>query len=131
MFVSCLKKHKGRSKFKKITDLASFKFYSEKLKSVDHKYSKVFGFVDWNDTDEKYAHKACKSTFFKESFLNSQRLTENSPNESDILSNPSPSFQTESQPASVQKCTRQNLLHKSNQTERKCLICNNYQYIKG
>ena len=85
-FVSCSKKHKGRSKLEKITDLASFKFYSEKSKSVDHKHNKVFGFADWNNTDEKYAHKACKSTFFKESFLNSQRFTENSPNENDTLS---------------------------------------------
>ena len=70
--VSCSEKHKGRSKLEKITDLASFTFYSEKWKSVDHKYNKVLGFEDWNNTDEKYAHKACKDTFFKESFLNSQ-----------------------------------------------------------
>ena len=38
---------------------------------------------NFNNTDEKYAHKACKSTFFKESFLNSQQLTENSLNEKD------------------------------------------------
>ena len=82
-FVSCLKKHKRRSKLEKNCYLASFKFYSEKWKSVDHKYSKAFGFVDWNNTDEK---KACKSTFFKESFLHSQRLTENYPNENDTLS---------------------------------------------
>ena len=102
----------------KITDIASFKFYSEKWKRVDHKYNKVFDFVDWNNTDKKCAHKACKSSFFKESFLNSQRLTENSPNENDTLSTPSPSVQTESQPTSVRKSTRQNLLYKSNQTER-------------
>ena len=35
--VDCLKKHKGRIKLEKITDLASFKFYSEKWKSVDLK----------------------------------------------------------------------------------------------
>ena len=35
------------------------------------------------------------------------------------------------QPPSVRKSTRQNLLHKSNQTERKCIICNNHRYIKG
>ena len=128
-FVSCSKKHKGRSKSEKITDLASFKFYSGKWKSVDHKYNKVFSFVDWNNTDEKYAHKACKSTFFKESFLNSQRLTENSPNEKDTLSIPSPSVQTESQPTSVRRSTRQNLLYKSNQIERMCIICNNHRYI--
>ena len=115
----------------KITDLASFKFYPEKWKSVDHKYNKVFGFVDWNNTDEKYAQKTYKSTFFKESFLNSPRLTKNSPNENDTLSTPSPSVQTESQPTSVRKSTRQNLLYKSNQIERKCIICNNQRYIKG
>ena len=52
----------------------------------------------WNNADEKYAHKDCKSTFFKESSPNSQWLTENSPNENDTLSTPSPSVQTEIQP---------------------------------
>ena len=130
-FASCLKKHNGRSKLEKITDLASFKFDSEKLKKVDHKYNKVFAFVDWNNTDEKYAHKAGKSTFFKESFLNSQQLVENSPNENDTLSTPSPSVQTESKPTSVRNSTRQNLLYKSNETKRKCLICSNHRYTKG
>ena len=125
-FVGCLKKHKGRTKLEKITDLASFKFYSEKWKSVGHKYNKIFGFVDWNNTDEKYAHKACKSTFFKESFLNSQQLTENVPTENGTLSTPSPSIETVSQPTSVQKSTRQNLLYKFNQIEEKCMICNNH-----
>ena len=114
-FVGCFKKHKGQSKFRKTTDLAGFKFDSEKWKRVDHKYNKVFGFVDWNNNDEKYAHKACKSTLIKESFLNSQRLTENSPNEDGTLPTPSPSVQTGPQPTSVWKSTRQKLLYKSNQ----------------
>ena len=115
----------------KFTDLGSFKFYPEKWKSVDHKYNKIFGFVDWNNTDQKYAHKACKSTFFKESFLNPQQLTENSPNVNDTLHTPSLSVKTESQSTSVRKSTRQNLLYEFNQTERKCIICNNQRYIKG
>ena len=44
---------------------------------------------------------------------------------------PSPSVQTESQPTSVRKSTRPNLLYKSNQTEQKCIICDNHRYIKG
>ena len=31
----------------------------------------------------------------------------------------------------MRKKTRRNLLNKSNQIERKCIICNNHQYIKG
>ena len=34
-------------------------------------------------------------------------------------------------PTSVRKSTRQNLLYKFNQIERKCIICNNHRYIKG
>ena len=65
----------------------------------------MFGFVDWNNTDEKYAHKACKGLFFKESFLNLQRLPENSPNENGTLSTPSPYFSNRvSQPA---KCAEE------------------------
>ena len=31
----------------------------------------------------------------------------------------------------MRKKTRRNLLNKSNQIQRKCIICNNHQYIKG
>ena len=58
-------------------------------------------------------------------------MVENSPNENDTLSTPSPSVQTESKPTSVRNRTRQNLLYKSNQTKRKCLICSNHRYTKG
>ena len=54
----------------------------------------------------------------------------NSPNENDTLFTPSPSVQTESKPTNVRKSTRQNLLHKSNQTERNCINCNIHRYIK-
>ena len=115
----------------KITDLASFKFYSEKWKSVDHKYNKVFGFVDWNNTDEKYAHKACKSTFLKNLFLTRKNWQK-------ILRMKMTLYPAlvllfkQSQPTSVRKSTRQNLLYKSNQIEpNKCIICNNHRYIKG
>lgn len=118
VLLGVLKNMMDKINWKKITDLASFKFDSEKLKKVDHKYNKVFAFVDWNNTDEKYAHKAGKSTFFKESCLNSRQLVENSPNENDTLFTPSPSVQTESKLTSVRNSTRQNLLYKSNQTKR-------------
>ena len=118
VLLGVLKNIMDKINWKKITDLASFKFDSEKLKKVDHKYNKVFAFVDWNNTDGKYAHKAGKSTFFKESCLNSRQLVENSPNENDTLFTPSPSVQTESKLTSVRNSTRQNLLYKSNQTKR-------------
>ena len=75
--------------------------------------------------------KLVKVHILKESFLNSQQLTDNSSDENDTLSTPGPSVQTQSQPTSVRKSTRLNLLNKSNQTERKCIICNNHRYIKG
>ena len=38
------------------------------------KYNKVFGFVDWENSDETLAHKYCNGTFFKDSCLNLQPL---------------------------------------------------------
>ena len=58
--------------------------------------TKYLVFVEWSNTYEKYAHKVYKGTFLKESFLNSQRLAENFPNENGTLSTTSsPSVETE------------------------------------
>ena len=66
-FASCLKKYKERSKLEEMTDLASFKFYSEKWKSITtkyKKYNKVFGFVMKN-----MLIKPVKVHFLKNIFL--------------------------------------------------------------
>ena len=52
--------------WKKMTDLANFKFCLQKRKSIDHKYNKGFGFIDWNNTDEIYLLiKPAKVKFLK------------------------------------------------------------------
>ena len=54
-----------------MNDLASLKFWLQKWKIFDHKYNKVFVFIDWNNTDELYLLiKSAKLHFLKNIFLN-------------------------------------------------------------
>ena len=68
---SCLKKHRLCSKLEKIVDIKTFELFAERWHQKQHEYNKVLNFVDWNNATH-YAHKSCKGTFFKESFLNTQ-----------------------------------------------------------
>ena len=63
---SCTKKRKLRSKLEKIVDVP------ERWHQKQHEYNKALNFVDLTNEQDHYAHKSCKGTFFKESFLNTQ-----------------------------------------------------------
>ena len=64
-------KHQARRKPETISDNANFKVYGENQKNKNHKYNKVFGFVDCGNSD-KLARKSCKGTFLKDFYLNLQ-----------------------------------------------------------
>ena len=76
----------------------------------------------------KSAHKSCKRTFFKDSYLNSQPLIPSTPVESEALL--TPNFSSTDQSLGLRKSSRQSLQYKSNQAERKCIICNKDRYTK-
>ena len=63
----CLK----RDKFEKITNVEKSRLYANKWDKKNHEYNVVQNFVQWSiiksDT-ELYAHKHCKSNFFKDAF---------------------------------------------------------------
>ena len=61
--------------------------YSEKRKNKNYKYER-YGFVDWENSDEKLVHKSCKGTFFEDSFLNLQPILPSTPKESEALLTP-------------------------------------------
>ena len=67
----CVAKHQARRKPETISDNVNFKVCAENQKNKNHKYNKVFGFVDCENSD-KLARKSCKGTFLKDSYLNSQ-----------------------------------------------------------
>ena len=67
----CVAKHQARRKPEKVSDNINFKVYAENYKNKNHKYNKVFGFVDCENSHKKLAQKFCKGTFFKDSYLNS------------------------------------------------------------
>ena len=126
-FTSCLEKNKTRSKIEKISDVDIFKEYAQRWKDREHDYSKVFDLVDWNNNQQKMAHKSCKGSFFKESYLQSQRTTlENSLDETE---NEAPT--SDSNETCLRKSSRKSLQYQSTQVERKCIICNEDRFIKG
>ena len=112
-FTGCLEKHKSRSKFEKITDVNSFKSFAERWRNVEHDYNRVVGLVDWTSGQEKLAHKSCKGTFFKESYLQSQAVITNSVSEETEQSkSETPSIE---QSSGSRKSSRKSLQYKSSQ----------------
>ena len=86
--VGCVAKYQARRKLEKISDNANFKVYAAKKKNKNHEYNKVFGFLDWENSDEKLVHKSCKGTSFKDSYLNWQPLIPSTPKGSEALLTP-------------------------------------------
>ena len=71
-FVSTDKRNIKRGNFWELTVLCRFKVV-EAWEKVDHEYNEINQLVEWQDSKEiKWAHKACKGTFFKKEFLASQ-----------------------------------------------------------
>ena len=67
-FIGCLKKNVKREKLKKISNIEHLKETALRWKNCSYEYQRVHALVDW-EKGQKMAHKACKGTFFKESFL--------------------------------------------------------------
>ena len=136
-FTGCLKKNVKRNKFEKITNLANFKAFAERWKMCDHMYNKVHSLVDWNNTDVKMAHKACKGNFFKESYLSSQHKLEDVPESTTssivLLINDTEEDMTMTEPrqTSSRRSLWQSCTYISSLEDRKCIICNEIKYAKG
>ena len=93
----------------------------------NHKYDKVFGFVNWENSDKKLTNKSCKGSFFKGSYIKSQSLIPSTPKESEALLKTDVSSTDQS--LGLRKSSRQS--QQSNQTERKYIICNKDRYTNG
>ena len=65
-------------------------------KNKNHKYNKVFGFVTWENSDEKLTNKSCKGSFFKGSYIKSPPLIPSTPKESEALLKTDVSFTDQS-----------------------------------
>ena len=61
-----------RGNFQKLADFCRFKEVAEASEKVLHEYNKTNQMVNWQDFEEKWAHKACKGKFFNNEFLASQ-----------------------------------------------------------
>ena len=113
-------KRQARRKLEKIPHNVNINVYAKKWKNKNHKYCKVFGFVDRENSDENLAPKFCKAIFFKDSSLNSQPFIPSTLKESETLSTPDVSSTDKS--SDFRKKSRQGLQYKFNQADIKCII---------
>ena len=128
---SCIKKHKLRSKLEKIVDIKVFKSFAERWHQKQHEYNKVLNFVDWTTDQEHYAHKSCKGTFFKESFLNTKINIEHNEIEEITEINQTENDNGNVEPQLSRRINRKSLEYKSSQEQRKCIICNTDRFLKN
>ena len=78
-FESCLKKNSKRCNFETIRKKDNFRTFAERWTKYDHEFNKVFSLVDWDSEKDLMAHKSCKGTFMKESFMISQKEISSEP----------------------------------------------------
>ena len=90
---------------------------------------KVYDAVDLTNSSDKYAHKACKRKFLRESYLKSQKTPRTSceiPQQNELG--------TEIQNQTVvnpRRSNRKSITYSSSNVERKCIKCNENKCHKG
>ena len=101
------------------------------MASKQYEYNKVLNSVDWTNEQEHYAHKSCKRTFFKESFLNTHINIEHNETEEITEINQTENDNSNVEPQLSRRSNRKFLEYKSSQEQRKCIICNTDRFLKG
>ena len=86
--------------------------------------------VDW-EKGEKMAHKACKGTFFKESFLISREKEAATVAIASNNTDENTTVEDTSSIRSIRKSSRKLTQYKSSLDDRNCIICNGIKYEKG
>ena len=76
------KKNVRKEKLEKISNIEYFKETALRWKNCSYENKKAHALVEW-EKGEKMAHKACKGTFFKESFLISKEKIASASNNTD------------------------------------------------
>ena len=135
MLYRLLKKNVKREKLEKnLKKISNIEYFKETAllpwKNCSYEYKMVHALVDW-EKGEKIANKACKGTFFKESFLISKEKeaatvasVSNSTDENTNIENTTSIH-------SICKSSRKLTQYKSSLDDRNCIICNGIKYEKG
>ena len=123
-FIGNTRKHLKRSGFEKILDINKFKVKALEWCKFDHEYNSIYGKLDWAFTQEVFAHKKCKSIFFKETFMSCQKL-KISEVQVDIDSSPNNAIECieVQQQFLPRKSARKENIYHSSPKDIKCIIC--------
>ena len=65
-FVSSSIRNVNHSNLQKVAHFETFMDYAQRWRQFDHKYYKVHDATDFTNSNDKYAHKACKRKFLKQ-----------------------------------------------------------------
>ena len=119
-----------REKLEKISNIEHFKETALRWKNCSYEYKRVHALVDW-EKGGKMAHKACKGTFFKESFLISKE--KEAATVASLSNNTDENTTTDDTTSihSILKSPRKLTQYKSSLDDRNCIICNGIKYEKG
>ncbi len=135
-FMTCDKRHLRRNKYEKIVNVERFKQYALRWETVSHAYNTVYKSVNWTDSAQKWAHKACKGCFLKDEFIEYQPPLANIP----VVSECTPAHlphevdDTCESTENVRRSMRKKLSYTSSwqaDNEKKCIICNENKFAKG
>ena len=122
-----------REKLEKISNIEHFKETASHWKNCSYEYKRVHALVNWEKGGKRgeMAHKACKGTFFKESFLISKN--EEAATVASVSNNTDENTTIEDTTSihSIRKSSRKLTQYKSSLDDRNCIICNGIKYEKG
>ena len=135
-FTGCEKRNSKRAKFERITDVDKFKNYAVQWQNTSHLYNRVFDQVMWSSVGEHWAHKLCKSQFFRDSHLHANKLSPTELTETKPKSpvNACDDSAGELSPETFRRSTRNMLTYTSSwqqEEHKKCIICNEDKWVKG
>ena len=119
-----------REKSEKIPNIEHFKEIALRWKNCSYEYKKVHALVDWGK-GEKIAHKACKGTFFIESFLISKGKEAATVASVSNNSDENTTIEDTTSIHSIRKSSRKLTQYKYFLDDRNCIICNEIKYEKG
>ena len=124
------KEREERKTWEKISNIEHFKETALCWKNCSYGYKRVHALVDW-EKGEKLAHKACKGTFFKESFLISKEKKATTVASVSNNTDENTTIEDTTSIHSIRKSSRKLTQYKSSLDDRNCIICNGIKYERG
>ena len=124
------KRKKSPNKLQQTTDIEKFKTRAVQWTNYEHEYSTILERNDWTKL-EIYVYQNCRSSFFKDTFMENKDVKILSFDNSDVdttVFNESTSSSSSICSTMPKRSKRTSLGYTSSLDEKHCVICNKVQY---